>query len=164
VVVELDSIGDKKYSFRTQGEMKFYPRSAADKTWAHAEVRVYTHGVIDSTDTTNPWPSADRTLFWGKIIIGPGGFFLEGGYASKSSAFHDSLINGTDTLLVSFDVHDTITYDGSPTDSLYLGIRTPDRATNVPTTTQWGVYILMGLIVASGVFIMLRRRKAAVPA
>lgn len=34
----------------------------------------------------------------------------------------------------------------------------------VPTTTQWGIIILVALIVSSGVFIMLRRRKAAVPA
>jgi hypothetical protein len=33
-----------------------------------------------------------------------------------------------------------------------------------PTMTQWGIIILVGLIVASGVFVMLRRRKTAVPA
>ena len=32
-----------------------------------------------------------------------------------------------------------------------------------PSLTQWGLIILVGLIVASTVFIMLRRRKAAVP-
>lgn len=36
---------------------------------------------------------------------------------------------------------------------------------DTPTLTQWGIIILVGLIVASGVFILLsRRRKAAVPA
>ena len=34
----------------------------------------------------------------------------------------------------------------------------------IPTTTQWGIIILAVLIVSSGVFIALRRRKAAVPA
>ena len=34
----------------------------------------------------------------------------------------------------------------------------------VPTMTQWGVIILAGLLVSSAVFIMLRRKKAAVPA
>jgi hypothetical protein len=34
----------------------------------------------------------------------------------------------------------------------------------IPTLTQWGVIILVALLVGSAVFIMLRRRKAAVPA
>jgi hypothetical protein len=33
-----------------------------------------------------------------------------------------------------------------------------------PTLTQWGVIILVALLISSGLFIMLRRRKAAVPA
>lgn len=35
---------------------------------------------------------------------------------------------------------------------------------DVPTINQWGVIVLVGLVIASGVFIMLRRRKATVPA
>lgn len=34
----------------------------------------------------------------------------------------------------------------------------------VPTMTQWGIIILVALLIGSGVFVMLRRRKAAVPA
>lgn len=40
----------------------------------------------------------------------------------------------------------------------------PDNPSTTPTMTQWGIFILVALIVASGVFIMLRRRKAVVPA
>ncbi len=36
--------------------------------------------------------------------------------------------------------------------------------TQTPTLTQWGLIILVGLLIASTVFIVLRRRKAAVPA
>lgn len=34
----------------------------------------------------------------------------------------------------------------------------------VPTMTQWGIIILVALLIGSGVFVMLRRRKVAVPA
>ncbi len=34
----------------------------------------------------------------------------------------------------------------------------------VPTTTQWGLIILVALILGSAIFIMVRRRRAAVPA
>jgi hypothetical protein len=33
-----------------------------------------------------------------------------------------------------------------------------------PTLTEWGLIILVALLIGSGVFVMLRRRKAAVPA
>jgi hypothetical protein len=42
-------------------------------------------------------------------------------------------------------------------------IRFKDVIPKNPTLTQWGIIILIGLMLASGVFIMLRRRKA-VPA
>jgi len=35
---------------------------------------------------------------------------------------------------------------------------------DIPTLTEWGLVILVGLIVASAIFIMLRKRKATVPA
>jgi hypothetical protein len=57
-----------------------------------------------------------------------------------------------------FSIPDTVNCD-----NLVLTLDAPGEAQFVPTTTQWGVIILIGLIVASGVFIMLRRRKA-VPA
>jgi hypothetical protein len=52
-------------------------------------------------------------------------------------------------------------------DSLCIKVDKKDvswRPFATPATTQWGIIILVVLIVSSGVFIMLRRRKAALPA
>lgn len=68
-----------------------------------------------------------------------------------------------DTLYVYIADTDTILCT-VPRDSLMVSLEKTEFAVNVPTTTQWGMIILAGLIVASGVFIMLRRRKAEVPA
>jgi hypothetical protein len=46
----------------------------------------------------------------------------------------------------------------------YLPLYYHIRFSDVPSLTQWGIIILVVLMVASGIFIMVRRRKAAVPA
>jgi hypothetical protein len=68
-----------------------------------------------------------------------------------------------DTLYATIADVDTIDC-AIPPSQLSIFLQKKERITNVPTTTQWGIILLVGLIVASGVFIMLRRRKAAVPA
>ena len=144
---QITHISGNNYELNTKGEMKLFPAAAAGGSWVHLDVSVYEGG------------NEDNRPFWGRIILAPSGPFAEGDY--DASEFSDSVVAGT--LLVSFDVYDTLGYTGI-TDSLALHVRTLDRATNVPTTTQWGLIILVALLIASTVFVMLRRRKAVVRA
>jgi hypothetical protein len=66
-------------------------------------------------------------------------------------------------ILDSCDYVDFVTYwhvEDVAIDIEVLSIPNP----TVPTMTQWGIIILVALLIGSGVFVMLRRRKAAVPA
>jgi hypothetical protein len=49
-------------------------------------------------------------------------------------------------------------------DSLALELTEYKRAYYVPTVTQWGIIVLVALLIVSAVFVMLKRRKAMVPA
>ena len=66
------------------------------------------------------------------------------------------------TIIISIDEINGIPFhvEDVATDILVQSIGDP----TVPTMTQWGVIILVVLIVGSAVFIMVRRRKATVPA
>jgi hypothetical protein len=65
-----------------------------------------------------------------------------------------------------FDHDEAFTFEGDVND-LRVWVKTFGSANlgpAVPTLTQWGAIILVALLIASAVFIMLRRRKATVPA
>jgi hypothetical protein len=148
VECQLTLISGTTYELSTKGRMKCYPAGAADETWAYEEVSIYEEG----NDSNSP--------FYGKIVLVPFRYHALGGYANDTS-FHDSIVS--DTLILTFDARDTVTYTGDP-DKLTLRAVAHKRGANVPTTTEWGVIALVALLVSSAVFIMLRKKKASVAA
>jgi hypothetical protein len=68
-----------------------------------------------------------------------------------------------DTLEVTFSETDTIVCS-IPHDEISILLEKWGFMNNAPTITQWGLVVLVGLIVASAVFIMLRRRRASAAA
>jgi hypothetical protein len=75
----------------------------------------------------------------------------------------DGQITGDGCLRCSVHVYDAIPFEGDFADWT-VSASALKRVTTVPTMTQWGVIILAALIVASAVYIMVRRRRATVPA
>jgi hypothetical protein len=130
-----------KCSIFVKGLVKLHP-SWCGNEWDGFEVAAYESGT-------------QYTAFsgWGKLWAG----------GSVGTIRADStVVHPHDSLYVYYDWDTVVVYTGD-SDSLMVGLYKTERTWNVPTTTQWGVIVLVGLIVASGVFIGLRRRKA-VPA
>lgn len=143
--VQIQNVIGNLYKIWTKGKMTMYPDGLTD-AWINVLVKVYS-----STNPATPIRSGEIRLTPGQKVVS--GFF-------HPDSFY--YVRGvTDTLRYSDT--DTFTYIGD-INNLILEASCPLRGSNVPTTTQWGVCILVGLIVTSGVFIMLRRKKAAVPA
>jgi hypothetical protein len=117
--------------------------------------------VLDNGD--HAWNSGDTIIFsiraaanWdgGEIVVLP----WDG---KPNSAFY--LNHGGHLWNTAFPVASTFHLD-PPTEEVDAIEAYPPMTYGTPTLTQWGLIILVALIIASGVFIALRRRKAAVPA
>ena len=134
--------GPPRVAIHIKGNAKSYPTWCGNN-WSKFEVAAYEKHTND-------------TCFagWAQLVgnAGPSGTI---------PTDWDTTIN--DTIFVTYDYYDTVSYSGIG-DSLMIEIIKRERGWNVPTTTQWGIIILVVLIVSSAVFIGLRRRRAAVPA
>lgn len=135
------------YEMRTQGIGWLSPSGANDRIWAAADVSIFESG--------NP----NNQTFWGKIYVNPGGVSLLGGYEGSPIDF----VVQNDTSYFNFDVYDTVQYAGAE-DSVAVRLFCPDRAANVPTSSEWGLVFLVLILVFSGIFLLLRRRKLTVSA
>jgi hypothetical protein len=141
-------LSGSSYRLRAKGLIRVFPAGAPMQLdWADIELRVHENGGEESS-------------FWGAIALTGYGSSPRGDFIGWT--LHDSLL-ADGSRQVSFDDSVTLTYTGVQ-DSLVLDLLAKDFAANVPTMTQWGIVILVALIMGSAVFIMVRRRRAAVPA
>lgn len=128
----------------TYGNIMLFPRQASSGNWTNFELTV--------TD------DSQSTCFWGKISLDPTGLVTVGDYQGLKGITDNS---SGDTFLFTVDRYDTVSFAG-PADSLKLDGVMHCRSVSVPTTTQWGLFVLGALMVASAVHVMLRRKKAGV--
>jgi hypothetical protein len=116
-------------------------------------------GKLQDWFTIKLWAKPNNVLFNGRAdLIGAVGFTVAGSF--HVADFDTGTIGNM--KFAKIDTTFSVPYSGN-CDSLALTLDAPGEAQFVPSITQWGVIILVCLIVVSTVFILLRRRKA-VPA
>ena len=142
----LSAVVSQQAIIRTLGSGRSFPIEAYDDNISRFEFTI--------TDGTG------ATCFWGEIVFGSYGVLTGGDYDTTGIVV---TLFQPDSVHFTVDRYDTVSFSG-PADSLIMEGVLAGRAVNVPTVTQWGLIILVGLIVASAVVIMLRRRRAVVRA
>jgi hypothetical protein len=142
----LSAVIEQQAIIRTLGSGRAFPIEAGDDN-------IFRFAFTLTDDT-------GETCFWGEIVFGSYQLLTGGDYDTTGIVvtFFES-----DSVHVTVDRYDTVSFSG-PADSLIMEGVLAGRAANVPTVTQWGLIILVALVVVSTIFIMLRKRKAAVPA
>jgi hypothetical protein len=111
------------------------------------------------------WSDGDTIIFSIRDTR-PGGGNWDGGeivvlphIGQPASAFF--LVHGGHIWNTGFDVHTAFGVQKDEVDAIEAG---PTPWQQTPTLTGWGLIILVALLIGSTVFVILRRRKAAVPA
>lgn len=96
--------------------------------------------------------------FTQKTTWGPGnGIWLSGGTVNNGGMTQCFTYPANRTITsASWTANDTITVLGNALDG--------ETICSVPSLTQWGIIILVALMISSAIFILLKRRKATVPA
>ena len=115
--------------------------------------------MVWDVDPLGTWSNGDAIIF---SIRGAGNW--DGGeiVVKEFSVAGARFLNHGDHLWnTAFDVQTAFGVDTEEVDAIEAY---PTWYQQTPTLTQWGLIILVALLIASGVFIMLRRRKAAIPA
>lgn len=155
VVTAFDSVmitrlGPGVYTLHHQGTWTIFlpPDNNAPNAWISEIVKVYPVG-----DPNNPLFSGTITLNGGRETVT--GDYLPGG--------PPSFVYDTVPGELHIDFWTNFVYGGDIND-LVLFVWGPDRGANVPTTTFWGILVLVALIVASGVFVMVKRRRVTATA
>jgi hypothetical protein len=144
--VTISLVARSTYRINTNGRMTMLPGETAN-AWIRDIIKVYEKG------------QEGTPLFSGSITMLPGRYITTGDYYGDPEFTYTP---GNPAVLTFHHAEDFY-YTGEPS-NLVLDVWGPDRGSNVPTITQWGVIVLVALIVASAIYIMLRRRRATVPA
>lgn len=105
--------------------------------------------IIFSIRAAGNWDGGEIVVLGWNAVPGAGAFFL----------YHDS-----HTWNTAFPVATTFDLDPATEEVDAIEAYPYNYPTQTPTLTQWGLIILVALLIASTVFIVLRRRKAVVPA
>jgi hypothetical protein len=168
----IDEIDNGTPGLNPSDRLKIQHAETGDSVWVHVDEVTITI-VLESdpvpTDTmylefTGGYDSLEYPIlnpistWWHEIVPEFCGFYHLTSWTDNGDgilSFCD-IIDITDTLEVVTDWHVT----DVAIDILVQSIPDP----TVPTLTQWGVIILAVLIVASAIYIMVRRRRATVPA
>lgn len=120
-------------------------------------------GPTDLTQVTNyeaTWESGTGDTLdeqGGAVIHREGGGSFQDEWITSYSAGGAALPGYEDVKII----YQTQDFSGTQLDLVWVA---QVRISEIPTFTQWGLIILVALLVASAVFVMLRRRKAAMPA
>lgn len=126
----------------TGGSAKLFPVEAGGNNMS-----LFTLTVTDETEAT---------CFLGEILVNSYGLSTKGVYEDNIGI--SSSVLG-DTLFLTVDRVDPVTFSGSY-DSLFLDSKLGGHTENVPTITEWGLIVLVALIMGSAAFVMVRRRRA----
>jgi hypothetical protein len=130
----------------TGGNAKLFPLEAGGNN-----ISLFTLRVTDETEAT---------CFFGEILVNSYGVSTKGVY-EDNIGIASSILG--DTMFLMVDRVDPVTYSGSY-DSLLLDSKIGGHAENVPTTTEWGLAVLVALVIGSAVFVMTKRRRVRIPA
>jgi hypothetical protein len=104
----------------------------------------------------------EDTLHYGKADLS-GSDLTASGFLSTDD-FTEVSANEITTASIDVQKYFTISSDLDSSIVVFLGGHCRAGYCQVPSLTQWGLIILVALLIGSAVFIMLRRRKAVVPA
>jgi hypothetical protein len=142
----LSVVAAQQAVLRTVGTVKLFPLEGGGENSS-----LYKVTVTDETETT---------CFEGEIILDGSAVQTSGGYEDNSGISSFIL---ADTFFVTVDRPDTIAFAGSDT-LLVLGSMLTGHSAGlpIPTITEWGLIILVALLLASAVFVFLRRKKVMV--
>ncbi|UCB52057.1 MAG: hypothetical protein JSV10_08715 [Candidatus Zixiibacteriota bacterium] len=142
----LSVVAPQQAVLRTVGTAKLFPMAGSGEN-----ASVYRVAVTDSTQAT---------CFVGAIIV-------DGASVQTSGDYQDDVGIATqvvaDTFFVTVDRPDTMAFAGSDT-LLELSSTLTGHSSGppIPTTTEWGLIVLVTLLALSAVFIWLRKRRVSV--
>jgi hypothetical protein len=139
----VESLGYVGPTVDLDGLMAF-ENGSKDSLWDDGDTILFS---IRNTKPAGNWDGGEIVVLGWNAVPGTGAHFLDHGGHTWNTAFACSTAFGVHTEEV-----DAI--EAYP----------PQPQPSTPTLTEWGLIILVVLLIASTVFVLLKRRKAAVPA